>query len=175
MNLPTDISNLIGSFAYGGSPKLEKDLIYVLANRGMIPDPFLSMRVRKLDLDMHRYPRAPLEYFHALNPLRTDNPFYPWSLISRHAEIFSDTFTYWVHSLSTNAYRELKTYPKTFERHCRTCAMSGKGFGHNWNHVFQRYLQSDALQKLENYEHHNYTGLFIEICYCLQTAGFVSP
>ena len=176
--LPWDVSNLIGSFAYGGKPTLENDLYYVLETRGMIPDAFLSMTLLKTStavIHIHR-PRdydTHFDYDMVQNPLRTDTPFFPWSLISPTARVFSNTFTYWAHSLTRSACRELKTYPKTFRRYARMCIISGKHFADQWNRLFKRYLQSDSLQQLKNYNHSIYTGLFTDVCYSLQTAGFV--
>ena len=170
--LPSDVSNLIGSFAYGGKPTLETDLFYVLETRGMTPDAFLSMTVHRHTDRPHEY-ATHFDYDMVQNPLRTDTPFFPWSLISPAARIFSNTFTFWAHSMSRSACVELKTYPKTFRRYARMCIISGKPFARHWNRLFKRYLQSDSLQQLKNYKHSMYTGLFTDVCYSLQTAGFV--
>ena len=171
---PTDIINLIGYFAFGCSKiayDLNDELNFMHANRGMIPDAFLEMSVPKLGFAR----RFALPFYMVKNPLRTDNPFYPWALIDPRVCFFSNTFIYWANKLKGETFRKLHTYPKIFRRHVRLCCMSGKQFGPNWNFFVDRYFMTDTLQHIESYQTKKAEGLFEHICYNLKNIGFISP
>ena len=173
--LPTDIFNLVGYFAFGGdSYSFANELEFVQTNRGLVPDAFLQTCVTRLGFAT-RMTRV-LGYYSVKNPLRTDNPFFPWALVDPHVIVFSNTFQYWADQLTFDTFRKLRTYPKIFRKHARRCAMSGKNFGSAWNFLVERYfLHSNALQNVESYNSGEAIELFRDICDDLQHSGFISP
>ena len=171
---PTDIINLIGYFAFGCSKTaydLNHELNFILANRGMIPDAFLEIAVSKIGFSR----RCALCFYMVKNPLRTDNPFFPWALIDFRISVFSNTFIYWANKIKAETFRKLRTYPAIFRKHVKACCLSGKKFGPYWNFFVNRYFMSDTLQHIESYQTEEAESLFENICYNLKNVGFISP
>ena len=172
--LPTQLENLVGHYAYGfGRYNLSEELEYLATNRGMIPDTFLE---HCLPLKGHNMiARQTLSCYEVKNPLRTDNPFFPWSLIDKNAIIFSNTFYWWEGCILCSTYRKLKTYRSTFSRHVTRLTHRGRDMFVEWNNFMTRYLQTDCLLDPQNYLTNDHDTMFSLICEQLGNAGYLSP
>ena len=172
--LPTDLENIVGHYVYGeGHYNLTDELDFALANRGMIPDCFLS---RSLPLCGYKDRMwGGLSYYMVLNPLRTDSPFHPWALIDPDAVVFDATLTFWMERIQPWTFRGLKTYHKTFKRHVHELFHTKKNCERQWNFFVGRYLQGDALLKSDAYRDREYEDLFRATREQLKCCGYLSP
>ena len=171
MRLPTDLENLTGYFAYGGEKfNLSEEIEYVLSCRGCIPDAFLANTVY-----MGPQTGPGLSYYYVNNPLKRGNAFYPWCLVSRSAQVFGNVFPYWAHQINAKAFSKMHTYRKTFLKYARNMGGSLNDSFRAWNTIMDRYLCSSVLLKLDSYDFGKWEGLFRDICYQLEFAGFIYP
>ena len=172
--LPTPLENLVGFFAFGeGRYNLDEEVDFCAANRGMVPDSFLQ---HCMPLDSYRASMRPtLSCYMVKNPLRTDNPFFPWALVDSNAMVFSNTFFWWKSRILKTTYQKLKTYRSTFKKHVEGCISSNKNCEREWNCFVNRYLATDVLMKPESYDTEDHGVLFVGICEELSNAGYLSP
>ena len=170
MQLPTDLENLVGYFAYGGAHyELGRELNFLIACRGLIPELFLSHCVY--------YGTKPIterqhDYEYVNNPLIKSNAFYPWVLVNSCTEVFNNSFIFWALSLTPKAFRALHTYPRCFMKHIRLCGLSGKYFSDDWNYIVEKYLINSALLNLDSYQFQGHEHFFNHICVQLENVGF---
>ena len=172
--LPTELENLVGYYAYGQARyNLSEDIEFCAANRGMVPDSFLE---HTLPLYGHgsRIGNA-LACYMVKNPLRTDNPYFPWILIDPDAIVFANTFYWWQGHILHTTYRKLKTYRKIFSQHLVRCAFAGRDFECVWNVFVNRYLETNVLMNHESYHIDGHGTMFEVICEQLGNAGYLTP
>ena len=149
--LPTEIENLVGHYAFGVGKErynLCEELDFCAANRGMIPDSFLEHCVTLCG--QTRAPSVPLGCYTVKNPLRTDNPFFPWALVDKKSMVFSNTFHWWMGMIHMSTFRELKTYRSTFKHHVVRIMHRGRDMIPEWNTFVNRYLATDCLGSLNS-------------------------
>ena len=174
MMLPTELENLVGHYAYGdGRYTLSEEVDFCAANRGMVPDSFLEHCLPVLGYADRM--RHALGCYMVKNPLRTDNPFFPWALIDPKAMVFGNTFFWWKGQIHDTTYRKLKTYRSTFKRHVEGCISSNKNCERVWNCFVNRYLATSVLMKPESYDTEDHEPMFERICEELGQAGYLSP
>ena len=171
MQLPNDLENLIGYFAYGGKNySFSKELDYMLSCRGCIPDAFLANSVYVGPVN-----GPTLSYFYVNNPLKRHNAFYPWCLVCPCAQVFGNVFPYWAHQITAKAFGRLHTYRKTFLKYARCTSDTHRQSFRAWNVLMDRYLGSRVLLDVTSYDVGKWEGLFRDICYQLKFAGFIYP
>jgi hypothetical protein len=174
--LPTAIENIISHYAYGvGRYNLHDELDFIAANRGLIPTLFLRHLVCKTG---YWGCCEPLECYLVKNPLREDNPFFPWALIDKRAFLFGNTFIWWANSVRGTALRRLKTYGATFRKYVFLLVNGGRDIGTVWNVFMNRYInyiQEPILTDFKSYSCANHEKVFLEICKQLKSSGYFSP
>ena len=172
--LPTELENLVGNYAYGpGRFNLGSEVDFIAANRGLIPDHFLTHTVA---LRGHGY--RELTCYMVKNPLRSDNPFFPWALIDKRAFLFGNTFIWWANSVRSTALRRLKTYGATFRKYVFLLVNGGRDIGTVWNVFMNRYInyiEEPILTDFKSYSCANHEKVFLEICKQLKSSGYFSP
>ena len=169
--LPTDLENLCGYYAFGGEKyNLSQELGYLISSRGCIPNAFLANTVY-----VGKNPPPGLSYFYVNNPLITFNPFFPWSLVHKESKIFSNVFIYWAHQIKAETFAKLHTYPKTFMKNVSCYRNSNTNCFALWNNLVSRYLSEPILLNIESYNFGDFEGLFSDITYQLEHAGFIYP
>ena len=172
--LPTELENLVGYFAWGpGRYNLNEELEFVSANRGMVPDAFLEYCVVSNGFKM-RMVRG-MGFYMLKNPLRTDNPFTPWALVDPQAQVFSNTFLWWLMQIRPKTYKRLHTYRATFRNYVFRLVNRGRDFFHEWNLFMSRYLGGVVLADPASYVTACHEGLFRVVCEQVANAGFMTP
>ena len=172
--LPTELENIVGNYAYGvGRYNLHEEVDFCAANRGMIPDSFLEHCVTLCD--HARQPRPPLGCYTVKNPLRSDNPFFPWALVDKKSRVFSNTFFWWMGMINMSTFRELKTYRSTFKNHVVRIMGRGRDMIPEWNTFVTRYLATEILVALKSYDLIGHEFVFMVICEQLEEAGYLTP
>ncbi len=173
--LPTELKNLVGHFAFGvGHFNLEEELDFIAANRGMIPDAFLT---HVLPRDGHSSRNPTLDCYMVPNPLRTENPFFPWGLLDKQSLVFGSAFYWWFTQIETNTFKKLRTYRATFKKHVIALIRAGADMAPEWNHFLTRYLSEPHLCDLMNYRALNQenANTFYWICGQLKNSGYLTP
>ena len=172
--LPTELENLVGNYAYGpGRFNLGSEVDFIAANRGMIPDHFLTHTV---SLRGHVWCRPPeLTCYMVKNPLRSDNPFFPWAQIDPRSLIFGNTFFWWCGRIQHGTYKALRTYRATFRKHMLTLVNRGRDMSREWNFFVNRYLQGQVLTDTTSYNTSEHENTFETICEQLKHSGYLSP
>ena len=175
--LPTELENLVGHYAYGeGRYCLDEEVDFLATNRGMIPDSFLEHAVARLGYAPEQNSVCePLGGYMVQNPLRTDNPFFPWALVDPRARVLGNTFFWWEGRVNCQTYRKLKTYRKTFRAHVVRMINRGRDVSIEWNIFVNRYMHFSYLSKPESYDSDDHEVLVSQICEELKTAGYLSP
>jgi len=169
--LPTEIENLVGNYAYGpGRFNLFSEVDFIAANRGLIPDHFLTHTVA---LRGHGY--RELTCYMVKNPLRSDNPFFPWAQIDKRCLVFANTFMWWCERIHNGAYKELRTYRATFRKHVLTLVARGRDMAREWNFFVNRYLKCQVLTDTTSYNTSEHENTFETICEQLKHSGYLSP
>ena len=172
--LPTELENLVGHYAYGvGRYNLVEEVDFLAANRGMIPDAFLA-HAMPLDGHFWRNP-PPLVCYMVPNPLRTDNPFFPWALLDKASFVFGNSFYWWFNQIKPHTFKELRTYRATVEKHVVALINRGSNMAPEWNFFLSRYLSQPYLLDPTNYHTLNHENMFSLICDQLKNSGYLTP
>ena len=172
--LPTELENLVGHYAYGvGRYNLAEEVDFLAANRGMIPDHFLTHTMTLTGHICRNHPE--LSCYMVKNPLRSDNPFFPWAQIDKRSLVFANTFYFWFRKIETHTFKKLRTYRATFRKHVVALINRGRDVAPEWNFFLTRYLSEPHLVDPKNYYTLDHENMFNSICDQLKNSGYLTP